>query len=69
MTPRQAHAIGAMIVAGDALAAEMDLVAEDLDDEDQDHSADARRDMIRRWNGALAAYHGEQLDLFAGESA
>jgi len=67
MTP--AHAIGAMIVAGDALAAEMDLIAEDLDDDDQDHSADARRDMIFRWKVALASYRDDQLDLFAGESA
>jgi len=66
MTPRQAHALGALIAAGEEMADEMALCADDLDDDDEPHAL-IEREMVRRWKVALAAYRGEQLDLFAGD--
>jgi antirestriction protein ArdC len=69
MTPRQAHAIGALIQAGEAMAVELDLCADELEDDNAEHAAEVEREMIRAWKRALTAFRGEQLDLFAEEAA
>ena len=64
MTPRQAHAIGALIQAGEAMAVELDLCADELEDDGHESGAAVERAMIRRWMIALASYREEQAELF-----
>ena len=69
MTPRQAHALGALIAAGEAMSIELALCADELEDDGHESGAAVEREMIRAWKRALTAFRGEQLDLFAEEAA
>ena len=63
MTPSKAYAISALIAAGNDMANEIDISSDALDGVD-DVIAHQLREMIGRWQHALAIYRGDQLGLF-----
>jgi hypothetical protein len=62
MTPRQAHAIGLLISAGEAMAIELALCADELEDDGHESGAATEWAMIRRWMPALATLQTTRTD-------